>query len=149
MRSGRSICFSAIRASCFVSNRQGRTKFSRAPRATQQTRRGTDEKSRLGARSLLVRFPSRLRLCPRNSDPRQGRRPARLRLARSISSLSPPAKLTLSDKNVRPTQHDQSMVREQAVTVGLSPMGIRTPQPEGCSARRSIRGQTPLTVDPR
>jgi len=25
-------------------------------------------------------------------------------------------------------------------------MGIRTPQPEGCSAERSIRGQTPLTL---
>jgi len=25
-------------------------------------------------------------------------------------------------------------VREQADTAGLSPMGIRTPQPEGCSA---------------
>src|SRR6476469_10544223 len=30
--------------------------------------------------------------------------------------------------------------------LGLAPMGIRTPQPEGCSAVRSIRGQTPLTL---
>jgi len=38
------------------------------------------------------------------------------------------------------------MVREQALTAGLSPMGIRTPQHEGCSAR-SIRKQSPLTVE--
>src|SRR6202007_270520 len=42
-----------------------------------ETRRGTREESRLGARYLLVLFDSRLRLWPRSSDPRQGRRPAR------------------------------------------------------------------------
>jgi len=37
------------------------------------------------------------------------------------------------------------MVREHAVTAGLSPKRIRTSQLEGCFYQRSIRHQSPLT----
>jgi hypothetical protein len=84
----------------------------------KQTRRGIDEESRLGARFLQVPCDSGLRPRPWNSDPRQGRRPARrFVLARSISPLSPPAKQTNaaspSNQSLRPLR---LMVREHAVT---------------------------------
>lgn len=47
---------------------------------------------------------------------------------------SPPAKFKLKRSGNMRTRN------------GLAPLGIRTPQPEGCSTGRSIRGLSPLTL---
>ena len=53
---------------------------------------------------------------------------------------------TFSAKRARAPAPHGKMVREQAATAGLAPMRVRTSQPEGCFAQRSIRVQSPLTV---
>ena len=95
------------------------------------TRRGTFEKSRLEARYLQVPSTSGLRPRPRSSNPWQGPPSLRVVMVRSISSLSPPAKL-VATRTLLSASHEQKQVREQAVTAGLAPMRIRTSQPEGC-----------------
>jgi hypothetical protein len=59
--------------------------------------------------------------------------------ARSIVPPQPAA-----DKSVRATQLT-SRSGNKRVTAGLSPIGESNPQPEDCSAKRSIPNQSPLT----
>src|SRR5262249_17026937 len=67
--------------------RSNRSLHHRPSLFTSQIRRGTLEESRLEARYLLVLSNSRLRLCPKSSDPRQGRRPARRVVWSEVSLL--------------------------------------------------------------